>query len=37
MIAKDTLVWAGFLTLVIPATIYVVVVILIWRTGSRTK
>lgn len=37
MIANDTLVWAGFLTLVIPATIYLVVVILIWRTGSRTK
>jgi hypothetical protein len=37
VIANDTLVWAGFLTLVIPATIYLVVVILIWRTGSRTK
>jgi hypothetical protein len=37
MIAYDTLVWAGFLTLLIPGIIYLVVVILIWRTGGRTK
>jgi hypothetical protein len=37
MIANNTLVWAGFLTLLIPGTIYLAVVILIWRNGSRTK
>lgn len=37
MIAIETLVWAGFLTLLIPASIYTVVVILLWRTGRRTK
>jgi hypothetical protein len=36
MIGVETLVVAGFLTLLIPAAIYAVVVILIWRTGHRT-
>jgi hypothetical protein len=37
MIAGETLVWAGVLTLLIPVTVYAVVVILIWRIGRRTK
>lgn len=37
MIAANTLVWAGVLTLVIPATIYAAAVIIGWRIGRRTK
>ena len=35
--ANETLVWAGALTLLIPASIYAAAVIIGWRIGRRTK